>query len=1694
MLWIIILGCVVHSTYGVSSENITNFDGPDQPVAAKLIGIAVHVPPETKLRYEMARVLNNTLAPLNFSTVRAAINSHLKNANFSGRTQSPRRNETRINANQRSTQEKPKTGSAKASETELVPMETILVPQVVADPRYDPSPGDAAYPDKPHRQTIQDNAIQDFGPYFPGTFAPIPTADVWVPRPTGMPRSITPVDTKCRGRIGYVADLEHGCQTFFNCLPDGSYDKLSCPAGLMFDQDTLSCQKAHTVVCSAENIFDCAGKTGFYADPFSSDRSSYFFCINGEKSHFKCPDGLFFNENCGACDLPQNCGPAAPASYMLSGPLFSRDRPSSQANVPSTSNKQLANNQQIPSRNGNIIQQGSFPHSSDVAPTAAADQLTATPINARSQDPLSRGNSNGINFQGPDEFDCSGRYGLFADISSGCTSYWVCMPNGLKHLLQCPAHLRFNELLGACDWPDRVSCSSLMVGGGFCADKIGFYPDPNSNCKSYYFCSAEGRTYNFTCPGVLLYNEVNGACDDPQNVHCLTARMLDGFDCAGKMGLFADVAQGCRVYYSCNAYGKKTRLQCPQGQIFNERSGICDMERTVLCGPDGSTTAFDMGNALDSRSITHMTANTIPNFNVQTPPTITLFGSPPIGHSGHEEAGAFTDMRDRQQHGPPGNMPQPNLPSVLSPLPVDVPHQEQIIPVDNFRPKERPNFNVPDGFGPPGQNNRPIDNGPQADIPSRNNFPAEFIPLHNLNSQPNPNNFDRPQNEGSFPQGEQQQNFQGMFSPPRQQDGNIPHVPSHPENQQRPFVPERPVNPERQPIADQAPNFPPGQPNIVSHSDTPQRPLNQDFPNFAGGQSNNGFNQGDQPIRDTMFNTMFNLGQPNREAQPNTVFNQPPPNPIPNQPLPNRESVFNGNSGDLQHQNQNQNPINPINAPAAPGPGAQANNGPFQPGNIPINDQPHLGIQANNAGSGSAQNNNFPPNQQQPVFQGNTAPQPSFNINDRPPQPQQNIPNPIDFSGRIPITNHENGDKPNIPISFPPGHQNQQSAEIESSRFPMNNNNNNNNQNGPQLAQPNTFPINSGPQIDDINSVGIPNRAFGISPPIGAGYSAEQQPSIQNNYRPNTGYGVAQPNTAAGLGGVQPVRPEGGHSYQPNNRPEGQNSGYAQPNTVGGYRPPQGGYGQAQPNTAVGITNIQPQPAPAYNNNPTPDAGKNYGGDHGYNMGVNQENYFNVNAQQGHIPDSNQYGDAHFDGGLNQNGGNQNGGNVDYNNQEPQRPVINAATGYFASVPQSAAGGYGQTNNGGYGEGGGGGGYGMQNSANQNEFSCRGLIGYYPDLNADCRVYYYCKADGSKFQFRCPADLRYNATIGVCDWSRNVNCQMQRPGPGNIPTWNESPFFDCQGRTGFFGDSAREYRVFYYCERDGRKHRFVCPSNLRFNDARAACDWPENIFKGPYVGEQEFDCSGKRGYFGNPNTPSVYYFCEQDGTAKKFVCSDRLIFNFQIGSCDWPERLNMNNNGFMDGVSPMYRSDLPGDGLHTQGKEAAIGMSITPMDAQGSHLQTSLLKSPLSKNTFQCTPGKYGFFSDVTTNCQKYFYCRVDGKNFSFSCPNNLRFNEKLGACDLERNVPCIASGSPGFAQLAVQKTFFDCKGKTGLLPDLEEKCRTFFNCEPDGSFVTFACSDGLLFNSLIGACDRADSVQCKTKSLNQTLNWKLGM
>ena len=54
-------------------------------------------------------------------------------------------------------------------------------------------------------------------------------------------------------------------------------------------------------------------------------------------------------------------------------------------------------------------------------------------------------------------------------------------------------------------------------------------------------------------------------------------------------------------------------------------------------------------------------------------------------------------------------------------------------------------------------------------------------------------------------------------------------------------------------------------------------------------------------------------------------------------------------------------------------------------------------------------------------------------------------------------------------------------------------------------------------------------------------------------------------------------------------------------------------------------------------------------------------------------------------------------------------------------------------------------------------FSCEDRPdGYYANPS-DCSKYYRCVV-GNKYAFKCPAGLKFNDKIDVCDWPENVKC------------------------------------------------------------------------------------------------------------------------------------------------------------------------------------------------------------------------------------------------------------------------------------------------------------------------------------------------
>ncbi|XP_035737733.1 uncharacterized protein LOC118448500 isoform X1 [Vespa mandarinia] len=57
-------------------------------------------------------------------------------------------------------------------------------------------------------------------------------------------------------------------------------------------------------------------------------------------------------------------------------------------------------------------------------------------------------------------------------------------------------------------------------------------------------------------------------------------------------------------------------------------------------------------------------------------------------------------------------------------------------------------------------------------------------------------------------------------------------------------------------------------------------------------------------------------------------------------------------------------------------------------------------------------------------------------------------------------------------------------------------------------------------------------------------------------------------------------------------------------------------------------------------------------------------------------------------------------------------------------------------------------------------FSCFGrAMGFYADIEADCKVYHTCDDHGNKFSYRCPEETAFRQDALICDHARLVDCR-----------------------------------------------------------------------------------------------------------------------------------------------------------------------------------------------------------------------------------------------------------------------------------------------------------------------------------------------
>jgi len=186
---------------------------------------------------------------------------------------------------------------------------------------------------------------------------------------------------------------------------------------------------------------------------------------------------------------------------------------------------------------------------------------------------------------------------------------------------------------------------------------------------------------------------------------------------------------------------------------------------------------------------------------------------------------------------------------------------------------------------------------------------------------------------------------------------------------------------------------------------------------------------------------------------------------------------------------------------------------------------------------------------------------------------------------------------------------------------------------------------------------------------------------------------------------------------------------------------------------------------------------------------------------------------------------------------------------------------------------------------------------------------------------------------------------------------------------------------------------------------------------GPEVSTNKaVSCDGKPGLFTKDATDAHKFHECVNGVLVTFTCPEHLIFSEAKQNCDFES-----------------------------------GPVTNPSDNS---------KSTSSPSSHSC-PQPNGFFRDPQ-NAHKFIEC-VDGTAYSFTCPDNLVFDEKTKVCTYDDKA--TTSSGP----VTTHGVSPDCVGKTGFFKDPSDKHK-FFDCN-NGVKESYTCPENLVFDVALGRC-----------------------
>ncbi|OQV21631.1 hypothetical protein BV898_04531 [Hypsibius exemplaris] len=397
-------------------------------------------------------------------------------------------------------------------------------------------------------------------------------------------------------------------------------------------------------------------------------------------------------------------------------------------------------------------------------------------------------------------------------------------------------------------------------------------------------------------------------------------------------------------------------------------------------------------------------------------------------------------------------------------------------------------------------------------------------------------------------------------------------------------------------------------------------------------------------------------------------------------------------------------------------------------------------------------------------------------------------------------------------------------------------------------------------------------------------------------------------------------------------------------------------------------------------------------------------------------------------------------------------------------------------------------------------FQCHGKksSSFYADVSEGCRKFHHCTAEGEMLSYTCPFDWLFNEKVGECVQPDNFTCPL--------PTSKKHSDYSCHGKTGYYASFDHHCQIFHLCRLNGSRTTMSCPPVMVFDENEAKCIYGTACVPAVAPSEQmdasagsihsigqAFECpAGSTGFFGDPLYGCrVYWQCVDGVKVQNRTCPGYLRFNATMETCDNPASVICRDPFVLEALFPGLIRGLVSTNIQMQ--IPGFNQFRVPLSTLNQQKALNSPSAPVIGPDFAqfmsrpgCDLGQIGFFADLKSNCRTFFHCGEDQSKRHFACPGHMLFDETLMRCQEDTIAVCsspktirLLSSSQGSSMPEGSVAVGFCSRGIGIFADVQSGCRNFFTCHANGSLVNQTCPSLLLFNERSLFCDWPSHVRC---------------